>query len=271
MVEMTINIRGKLLSLATPKVMAIVNATTDSFAFSCSNISEAEILAVTARAVSEGADIIDIGACSTRPGSTPVPPEEEWRRLEIALRAVKEHYPEAVLSVDTFRAEIARKAVEKFGVDIINDVSGGTDPEMFATVAETGTPYILTHCAPLPQDVPVSVAVLEHLVRQSDVLHRLGVKDVIIDPGFGFNKTEAQNYELLAHLSDLQHAELPILVGLSRKSMFYKPLETTPASDITLAATTAAHTLALQNGADILRVHDVAAAKAVIKIVSKIV
>ncbi len=258
-----------MLSFKEPKVMAIINATTDSFAYSCSNISEAEILAATAQAISDGADIIDIGACSTRPGSTPVLLEEEWRRLEIALRAVREHYPEAIVSVDTFRADIARKAVERFGADIINDISGGSDPEMFQTVADLGTPYIYTCFSPIPSDVPVSAAVLENIARQSDILHKMGVKDVIADPGFGFNKTEEQNYELLAHLSDLQHAELPILVGLSRKSMFYKPLGTAPTSDITLAATTAAHTLALQNGADILRVHDVAAAKAVIKTVSK--
>ena len=269
MVEQAINIRNQLMSLKVPKVMAIVNATTDSFAFSCTNISEAEILAVTAKAIAEGADIIDVGACSTRPGSTPVSPEEEWRRLVIALGAIRNHYPEAIVSVDTFRADIARKAVERFGVDIINDVSGGADKDMFQTVAELGTPYVLTHSQAIPTDLPVSVAVLEFLVRQSDALHRLGVKDVIADPGFGFNKTEGQNYELLAHLADLLHADLPLLVGVSRKSMFYKPLQTTPDSEQALAATIAGNTLALKAGAKILRVHDVQAAKTAIAVVNK--
>lgn len=257
--------------------MAIINATPDSFAFSCKNqnpkctgISEAEVLRVVAAAMQEGADIIDVGACSTRPGATPVTAEEEWRRLEIALRVIKNAYPNAILSVDTFRASIAKRAVEQFGVDIINDVTGGLDADMFATVAALGTPYVLTHAADLTDDKPVSAQVLEFLVRKADELHRLGVKDVIIDPGFGFNKTENQNYELLKNLADLQHAELPLLVGLSRKSMFYKPLATTPDSDMALAATIVANTLALQAGVNILRVHDINAAKAAIQIVEKV-
>ena len=270
MIETTLNIRGKLLSLTNPLVMAIVNATTDSFAFSCTNISEAEVLHVAAKAFREGADIIDVGGCSTRPGSAPVSPEEEWRRLTIALRAIRDTFPQAIVSVDTFRADIARKAIETYNVDIINDVTGGADPEMFATVAELGTPYVLTHAAPLTQDKPVSVQVLEFLVRKADELHRLGVKDVIADPGFGFNKTEKQNYDLLQHLSDLRHAQLPLLVGLSRKSMFYKPLQTTPNSDIAFEATIAANTVALLNGANILRVHDVQAAKTTIKILERL-
>jgi dihydropteroate synthase len=182
---------------------------------------------------------------------------------------LRNHYPEAIISVDTFRAGIARQAVEMYKVNIINDISGGADAEMFPTVAELDVPYILTHSQPLPQEQPAHVAVLEYFARQGDVLHRMGVKDVIADPGFGFNKNEAQNYEILAHLSDLLNADLPLLVGLSRKSMFYKPLETTPTSDLALAATIAANTLALKGGASILRVHDVAAAKAAITIVSK--
>lgn len=269
--QYTLNIRGRLFDLDTPKVMGIVNATTDSFAFSCTNISEAEILAMTAKALAEGADMIDVGACSTRPGSTPVSAEEEWRRLETALGAIREHYPDVILSVDTFRADIARRAVEKYHADIINDVTGGEDTDMFATVAELGTPYILTHAQPLPSDRPAVVAVLDFLVRQCDRLHRMGVKDVIADPGFGFNKTEQQNYDILAHLNDLQHAELPILVGLSRKSMFYKPLQSTPTSDTALAATIAAHTVALQKGANILRVHDVQAAKTTISVTQRII
>ena len=253
----TINIRGKLFSLAEPKVMAIINATTDSFAFSCSNISEAEILALATKALAEGADILDVGACSTRPGSTPVDETEEWRRLEIALRVIKSTYPEAIVSVDTFRGSIARSAVEKYGVDIINDISGGIG-EMFDLVAELGVPYILTHNAPVDDMLPVSVQVIDNLIRKVDELHRLGAKDVIIDPGFGFNKNVEQNLDLLEHLKDLEIIGLPILVGLSRKSMFYKPLGVEPSSDEALKATIDANKKAIANGASIIRVHDVA-------------
>ena len=252
-----INIKGELYSLAQPRVMAIINATTDSFAFSCSNISEAEILAIAAKAINEGADILDIGACSTRPGSTPVDEEEEWRRLQIALRAIRSTYPDAILSVDTFRASIARRAVTDFGVDIINDISGGIG-EMFTSVAELGVPYILTHNAPVDNSLPVSVQVIDCLIRKVDELHRLGVKDVIIDPGFGFNKSVEQSLELLDNLSDLQIIGLPILVGLSRKSMFYKPLGVEPTSAEALKATLGANKKALALGASIIRVHDVA-------------
>lgn len=252
----TINIKGQLFSLAEPKVMAIINATTDSFAFSCSNISEAEMLSQAARALSEGAAILDIGGCSTRPNSTPVDEAEEWRRVDIALRAIRGAYPEAILSVDTFRASIARRAVMEYGVDIINDISGGSE-EMFKLVAELGVPYILTHNAPIDDQLPVTVQVIDNLIRKVDELHRLGVKDVIIDPGFGFNKSVEQNWELLEHLKDLEIIGLPILVGLSRKSMLYKPLGVEPTSDKALQATIEANKKALANGARILRVHDV--------------
>ena len=258
-----INIKGDLFSLAQPRVMAIINATTDSFAFSCSNISEAEILAMAAKAINEGADILDIGACSTRPGSTPIDEQEEWRRLQIALRAVRSTYQDAILSVDTFRASIARRAVTDFGVEIINDISGGIG-EMFTSVAELGVPYILTHNAPVDDSLPVSVQVIDNLIYKVDELHRLGVKDVIIDPGFGFNKTVEQSLELLDHLDDLQIIGLPILVGLSRKSMFYKPLDVDPTSDEALRATVEANRKALALGASILRVHDVAPNKQLI-------
>lgn len=257
MTEPAINIKGRLYSLASPKVMAIINATTDSFAFSCTNISEAEVLAMAAKALAEGADILDVGACSTRPGSTPVGEEEEWRRLNIALKAIRTAYPDAVVSVDTFRSEIARRAVTEWGADVINDISGGIG-DMFTSVAELGVPYILTHNAPLEGKRPVSVEVIEYLIRKVDELHRLGVKDVIIDPGFGFNKDVAQCTELLTHLGDLQLIGLPVLVGLSRKSMLYKPLGVEPASDEALAATVEANKLALSLGATVFRVHDVA-------------
>ncbi len=251
-----INIKGKLFSLAQPRLMAIINATTDSFAFSCTNISEAEVLVMAANALSEGADILDVGACSTRPDSTPVDEIEEWRRLKIALKAIRSTYPDAIVSVDTFRASVARRAVVEFGADMINDISGGIG-EMFTSVAQLGVPYILTHNAPVNDQLPVSVQVIDNLITKVDELHRLGVKDVIIDPGFGFNKNVEQNIELLHHLRDLEIIGLPILVGLSRKSMLYKPLGVEPTSDEALAATLEANKLALANGASILRIHDV--------------
>ena len=211
---------------------------------------------MAAKALTEGADILDVGACSTRPGSTPVNEDEEWRRLDIALKALRSTYPEAIVSVDTFRATVARRAVIEYGVDIINDISGGIG-DMFATIAELGVPYILTHNAPVNDKLPVSVQVIDNLVPKVDELHRLGVKDVIIDPGFGFGKDMERNYELLTHLKDLELIGLPILAGISRKSMLYKRLSVEPTSNDALTATIVANTLALVNGANILRVHDV--------------
>ena len=265
MVHDAININGSLFSLAHPRVMAIINATPDSFAFSCTNIAEADFLAAAGLALNQGADILDIGACSTRPGAVAVDESEEWRRLEIALSAIRKAFPDAVLSVDTFRSSIARRAVEQFGVRIINDISGGEDPDMFATVAQLQVPYILTHSQQLQSGRPVTEQVLDFLVRQADKLHRLGVRDVVIDPGFGFEKNVSQNYELLAHLADLKLAQLPILVGISRKSMIYKVLNVTPQSDAALHGTLVAQMMALAAGASILRVHDVAAAKLILK------
>jgi len=247
------------MSLDTPKVMGIVNATPDSFAFSCTNISEAEILGFAAKAVNEGADILDIGACSTRPGSEPVDEAEEWRRLKVALKAIRGVYPEAIVSVDTFRASIARRAVEEFGADIINDVSGGKDAQMFATVAELGVPYILTHNRVPESDVVADV--IDFFVQKADELHKLGVKDVIADPGFGFGKTCEENWELLGKMKDLQMVQLPLLAGISRKSMICKLLATTPQAESALRGTIAANLTALENDASILRVHDVKEAK----------
>ena len=262
--ETWINIKGKLLSLHEPKVMGIVNATPDSFAFSCTNISEAEVLSFAAKAVNEGADILDVGGCSTRPGSEAVSEAEEWRRLSVALKAIRGIYPEAIVSVDTFRASIARRAVEEFEADIINDVSGGTDAQMFETVAALGVPYILTHSRVPAGDVVTDV--IDFFVQKADELHRLGVKDVIADPGFGFGKTLEQNWELLAHLNDLQMVQLPILAGISRKSMIYKLLGGCPQDTSALTGTIAANLTALQNGATILRVHDVKEAKETVEV-----
>jgi len=264
-----INIKGTLMDFATPKVMAIINVTTDSFARHCTNITEAEILRWAAEALSEGADILDIGGCSTRPGSVPPSEEEEWRRVRLAVTAIRREWPEAVLSVDTWRASVARQAVEQ-GVEIVNDISGGQfDERMFETIADLRVPYILTHTRAEPDVMQqftdyddLMSEILGFLQERVDMLHRMGVKDVILDPGFGFSKTTEQNYTLLRNLNCLGVLGLPILAGVSRKSMITKVLDVSP--DEALNGTTALHMLALQNGADILRVHDVKEAKQVI-------
>ena len=264
--QMSINLHGQLLDLSLPKVMAIVNVSPDSFYTSWGQEGEQVLLDHVQTALRDGADILDIGACSTRPGSAPVSSAVEWQRLEPALQAIRYHFPLAVLSVDTFRSEIAERAIA-IGADLINDVSGG-DEAMWRVVAEHRVPYVLTHASELPQkttsyDATMS-EVLGFLQARLDMLHRMGVADVVIDPGFGFGKTQQQNYALLNQMDVLATLHAPILVGISRKSMLYKPLDATP-MDV-LPATIAANTIALQRGANILRVHDVAAAKQTIEI-----
>ena len=268
--QKTININGQLMDLTSPKVMAIINVTTDSFARHCTNITEAEVLRWAAEALSEGADMLDIGGCSTRPGSSAPTEEEEWRRVRLAARAIRREWPDTVLSVDTYRASVARRAVEECGVDIINDISGGQfDDQMFQTVADLRVPYILTHTRAMPDTMQqhtdyqdLMSEVLGYLQERVDRLHRMGVADVILDPGFGFAKTVEQNYELLRKMDTLKALGLPILAGLSRKSMIFRPLGITP--DEALTGTIALQMLALTNGANILRVHDVKEAKQII-------
>lgn len=264
----SVRTHGQLLELSSPQVMAIINITPDSFYTSCFSMLEQDILAQVQFSIDQGADIIDLGACSTRPGSTPVTPEEELNRLSLALPAIRHHWPKIVISVDTFRADIAQYALSH-GADIINDVYGGeADPEMWNVIAKNHAPYILTHSQPIPPstgtyDMTLSY-LLHYLQHRLDMLHRMGIADVIVDPGFGFGKTQQQNYAILAQLSVLEHLHAPILVGLSRKSMLYQALQTTP--EEVLPATVAANTIALQHGANILRVHDVKAAKQAIEI-----
>ena len=251
-IDYMINIRGQLLDLSRPIVMGILNATPDSF-FADSRVqTEKEIFNRTNSIIAEGAKIIDVGACSTRPGGEVASEEEEMRRLEIALPIIRKAQPDAIISIDTFRASVARRCVEDFGADIINDVEEGKDPDMFATVAELGVPYILMSTAPNLHDM---------LIRFADKLQRLRElrqKDIIIDPGFGFGKTMDENYTLLNEMERLQVLELPILVGISRKRMIHKLLGITPAES--LNGTTVLNTIALSKGASILRVHDIRAA-----------
>lgn len=266
--DYTMNLRGKLVELQRPWVMGILNVTPDSFyADSRTPMAEPERIAQRVRQMlAEGADIIDVGAYSSRPGADDISPLEEMQRLEVALTTVREVAPEVYVSVDTFRSEVARQCVEHFGVDLINDISGGVlDRAMPKVVARLGVPYIIMHMkgnpetmqmAPEYQDVVAEV--LEFLARQQQRFFDAGGKDVIIDPGFGFGKTLQHNYRLMDRLQDFHELHAPLLVGVSRKSMIYKLLETTPQD--ALNGTTVLHTIAMMKGAHIFRVHDVQAA-----------
>ena len=266
--QLSLNINNQLVDLSSPLVMAIVNITPDSFYTSWGNTALQDVLNRVQRLVDQGADIIDIGACSTRPGSIPVETEEEWSRLEPVLKAIRTHFPNAILSVDTFRAEIAEKAILA-GADMINDVYGGNAGwKMWEVIAKHHVPYVLTCACELPTDSKDYDYTMSYVVdffqNKLDKLHRMGLADIIIDPGFGFAKTEQQNYTILCQLEVLSVLQAPILVGLSRKSMLYNPLEECPSN--VLPATVAANTIALERGARILRVHDVEAAKQAIAI-----
>ena len=259
-ISYTINVRGHLIDLGEPLVMGIMNVTPDSF-YANSRVQTAEAIRQRAhQIVAEGAKIIDIGACSTRPGGVVVSAEEEMQRLAFALPIVKEAEPDAILSIDTFHANIARRTIEEFGADIINDVEEGKDPEMFRTVAELGAPYILMSTAANLHDMLIDFS------REVQELRDLGQKDIILDPGFGFGKDPvAGNYELLSVMERLQVMELPILVGISRKRMIHQLLGITAAES--LNGTTILNTIALLKGANILRVHDVREAVEAVKIV----
>ena len=256
----TINVRGQLMDLSVPRVMGILNATPDSFYAASRQQTEAAIAQRAEQIVREGADIIDVGACSTRPDSTMATENDEAERLRMALRVVRNTVPDAVVSVDTFRPDVARMAVEEWGADIINDVGEGNAhhaahfaPDvprpMFRMVARLRVPYILMSRA---ATVPAMLLSLSAEVAQ---LRSLGQKDIIIDPGFGFGKTVDENFSVMRDMSQLQQLGLPLLVGVSRKSMIWRTLRQQP--EQALNGTTVLNTLALQRGADILRVHDV--------------
>lgn len=264
----TLNLRGKLVDLQRPWVMGILNVTPDSF-YADSRTPMAEPKRIAERVekmLREGVDIIDVGAYSSRPGADDISPLEEMKRLEVALAVVRNVAPEVYVSVDTFRADVARQCVEHFGVDVINDISGGVlVKSMPKVVAKLGVPYIVMHMQGNPETMQQSPAyddvvaeVLEFLARQQQRFFEAGGKDVIIDPGFGFGKTLLHNYRLMDRLEDFHELQAPILVGVSRKSMIYKLLETN--AEESLNGSTVLHTLALMKGAHLLRVHDVKAA-----------
>ena len=272
----TINVGGKLMDLSEPQVMGILNITPDSFYSESQKNTEEEIAERVNAILAEGGSMIDVGAYSSRPGADNVSEEEEKRRLRGALQILRRIAPEALVSVDTFRADVARMCVEEYGVQIINDISGGElDPRMFETVASLGVPYILMHMKGNPQTMQqdpryddLLTEMLQYFGSKVQQLHELGVKDIILDPGFGFAKTLDHNYELMSRLQDLRVLDLPMLVGVSRKSMIYNLLGSNPEG--ALNGTSVLNTIALLKGSNILRVHDVKAAVEVVQIVKKI-
>ena len=272
----TLNIRGTLLELKEPLVMGILNITPDSFYSGSRKQTEKEITERIETILAEGGRMIDLGGYSSRPDAKEVSPDEEMNRLSLALDIILRHYPDVITSVDTFRAGIARACVEKYGVAIINDISGGElDPEMFSTPADLQVPYILMHMRGTPQTMQQKVdyadfmgEVMLYFSEKIRQLNELGVNDVILDPGFGFSKTLDQNYELMARMNEFRLFDMPLLVGISRKSMIYRLLDTDPSES--LNGTTVLNTFALQHGADILRVHDVKQAVEAIRIIGKL-
>lgn len=271
----TLNVGGKLISLEKPRVMGILNITPDSFYAGSQLQRDDEILAMSNRMIEEGADFLDVGGFSTRPGAEMIPENEETIRILNAIKLISKNWPDIIISVDTFRASVARKAIDA-GAQMINDISGGQmDPEMFDTVAMLKVPYVLMHMRGTPQTMQ-SLTNYENLLQEIAVyfrervmkLQEKGVADIIIDPGFGFAKTIEQNYELLKNLAYFRILNLPILVGLSRKSMIYKVLDGKP--EDALNGTTVLNTIALMNQASILRVHDVKSAVEAVNLAQKI-
>jgi dihydropteroate synthase len=270
-----INVNGRLLDLSYPQVMGILNVTPDSFYAGCRAETEIAIADRARQILEEGASIIDIGAYSSRPNAEHISAEEELNRLRPALKILNKNHPDAIISVDTFRADVAEVCVKEYGVAIINDIAGGEmDKKMFNTVANLQVPYIMMHMQGTPQDMQLTPHydnILKdtflYFAEKVQKLRDNGLNDIILDPGFGFGKTLDHNYELLSHLEEFSIFELPLLVGVSRKSMITKLLGIT--SDEALNGTTILNTIALEKGADILRVHDVKEAVQVVKIVEK--
>jgi dihydropteroate synthase len=272
----SLNCSGKLVDLSIPKVMGILNITPDSFYDGGRYDTEDKILLRITKMISEGADIVDIGGMSTRPGSNPVPEKEEIRRIVSAIKLIRKHFPEVIISVDTYRANVARIAVKDYSVNIINDISGGEmDRNMFETIADLRIPYIIMHMRGSPLVMQkqtnyndILAEMIDYFSLRIDKLKSMGVNDLIIDPGFGFSKTIDQNFFILKNLNTFSLFELPLMTGVSRKSMIYRTLGTD--SDGSLNGTIVLNTVALLNGADIIRVHDVQAAVQAITLLEKL-
>lgn len=262
----TISSQGRIIDMSKPLVMGILNVTTDSFYSGSRYRFGCQIARRAAQIISEGGQIIDVGACSTRPGSAPIDEATELRRLSRAMSAIRRRLPDALVSIDTYRANVARAMVNDYGANIINDISAGSmDSKMLETVAALQVPYVVMHMQGTPtnmQQAPsysdVISEIMQFFTQKLSELKALNINDIIIDPGFGFGKTIEHNYTILRNLKIFEMLEMPILVGLSRKSMIYKPLNISPKQ--ALNGTTVLNTIALQNGANILRVHDVGAA-----------
>lgn len=272
MKNLSIKIKGKLHYFHNPWVMGIVNVTPDSFYADSRTFDSQSIYNRIANLIEQGADAIDIGGYSSRPGAADVSAQEEYSRLASALEIIRKHFPDTIVSIDTFRADVARKCVSDWQADIINDISGGiADPEMWNTVAELKVPYILMHMRGTPKTMQslcdysdVTADVIKDLAAKIDKMRQLGIADIIIDPGFGFAKTLEQNYTLMSELQEFKRLDMPLLVGISHKSMIYKALDIKPEN--ALNGTTVLNTIALAKGADILRVHDVKEAQEAVKI-----
>lgn len=270
--KQTLNFNGTLFELSSPIVMGILNITPDSFFDGGRYLDEKQIMDRCEKMLSEGATIIDIGAYSSRPGATDISAEEEQDRLTKALQPIRKNFPDAIVSVDTFRADIARFVVQEFNVNMINDISAGElDPNMLETIASCNVPYILMHMKGTPQTMQQDTSydslindIIRYLAQRIHMAVQAGIKDLIVDPGFGFGKTIEQNFKLLANLGDFKIFQRPLLVGLSRKATVYKTLGTTP--DNALNGTLALETIAVLNGANILRVHDVKETMEVLKL-----
>lgn len=270
-----INVNGKLTDLSQPQVMGILNVTPDSFYAASRQHTDQEIADRADRILAEGALMIDIGAYSSRPNAEHISADEEMRRLRKGLEIINRNHPGCVVSVDTFRADVAKMCVEEYGVAIVNDIAAGEmDPQMFPTIARLGVPYIIMHMQGTPQNMQLNPhydnllkEVFFYFSEKVQKLRDLGVKDIILDPGFGFGKTIEHNYQLMNHLEEFSIFELPLLVGISRKSMIYKLLGGGP--EDALNGTTVLNTISLLKGADILRVHDVKAAVEAVKIVQQ--
>lgn len=274
--HLSINIKGSLRHFHKPWVMGILNVTPDSFFAESRTIETDDIRRRVDDLISQGADIIDIGGYSSRPGAPEVSADEEYSRLARGLEAIRKYHPDTLISVDTFRADVARRCVSDWEADIINDISGGNlDAEMWPTVAELQVPYILMHMRGTPSSMQslcdyndVTADVIRDLAFKIDAMHQLGIADIIVDPGFGFAKDINQNYQLMAELDQFKQLNAPLLVGISRKSMIYRPLDITPQTAIN--GTTVLNTFALLHGANILRVHDVKEAVEAVKIINLI-
>ena len=262
--DYTLNCNGQLLELNTPQVMGILNVTPDSFYADSRQQTERDVAKRAEEILAQGGSIIDVGACSTRPDSVPVSESEEMERLRWSLAIIRREVPQAIISVDTFRPSVARMVVEEYGVDIINDVGApaNSQHDMFRMVSRLRVPYIYMSRKSTMHDILLDSA------EVTDMLRSMGQKDIIIDPGFGFGKTLEQNYEVISQLERLKMLRLPVLFGVSRKSMIYRLLETNP--EQALNGTTALNTIALLKGASILRVHDVREAVECVKILSKL-